>query len=199
MTHRPPELLDFLDSVRAGFAALKTGHDVERCVGQVFALLDAGEGALDVGGKRLPACDSLAEALRTAGTLTPAIARIAAAFAALEPSLTWRHRSDGPQSSANFMQGHANAMVCGPGGMEDRADAWIGVSLLAPTVRYPDHRHAPEEVYLVLSPGEFRQEDGPWFEPGPGGTFYNKPDILHAMRSGQAPLLALWCLRPDPA
>ena len=26
----------------------------------------------------------------------------------------------------------------------------VGVSLMAPAVQYPDHRHPPEEVYLAL-------------------------------------------------
>ena len=46
----------------------------------------------------------------------------------------------------------------------------------------------------MLSEGEFRQGDGEWFEPGVGGTFYNPPGIVHAMRSGNKPLFALWFL-----
>lgn len=147
----------------------------------------------------MPACSSLPQALRTAASTAPTLAGIATTFEALEPSLAWNRRSGGSFASANFMDGHANAMVVGPGGIENRDDAWVGVSLLAPHVRYPDHQHAPEEVYLALSPGEFRQADGQWFEPGVGGTFFNKPGIVHAMRSGQAPLFAVWCLRPSEA
>jgi hypothetical protein len=53
---------------------------------------------------------------------------------------------------------------------------------------------APEEVYVALSPGEWRQNDDPWIEPGVGGLFYNPPSIRHAMRSGPKPFLAAWCL-----
>ena len=48
----------------------------------------------------------------------------------------------------------------------------------------------------ILSLGEFRQADGPWFEPGIGGTVFNEPNVVHAMRSGSVPLFAVWCLRP---
>jgi hypothetical protein len=85
-------------------------------------------------------------------------------------------------------------MIVGPNGHEPREDVWVGVSLLAPEVRYPDHHHAPEEVYLVLSRGRFRQGDADWFEPGIGGSLYNMPNIRHAMASGSAPLFAIWCL-----
>jgi hypothetical protein len=116
-------------------------------------------------------------------------------FGAIESSLYWRRRTanDG-SASANFPDGHANAMILGPGGYEERRDVWLGVSLMAPNVRYPDHDHAPEEVYLVLSEGEFRQGNGPWFSPGVGGFLYNEPGIKHAMRSLDTPLFAFWAL-----
>jgi hypothetical protein len=85
-------------------------------------------------------------------------------------------------------------MIVGPGGIEEREDLWLGVTLMAPNVRYPDHFHEPEETYLVLSDGEFRQGEGDWFAPGVGGAFYNLPNIKHAMRSGERPLLAFWAL-----
>jgi quercetin dioxygenase-like cupin family protein len=97
-------------------------------------------------------------------------------------------------ASANMAEGHANAVIVGPGGVERRNDVRVGVSLLAPYVRYPDHNHPPDESYLVLSDGDFRQGDGDWFEPGIGGTLYNPPNIVHAMRSGNTPLLAFWLL-----
>jgi hypothetical protein len=118
-------------------------------------------------------------------------------FKAIEPFLEWRRRPtyDASTASSNFVLGHANAMVIGPSGLEDRRDVWLGVSLLAPEVRYPDHNHDPEEVYLVLSPGEFRQEEGHWFAPGIGGSVYNRPRIKHAMRSLAGPLFAFWVLQ----
>ena len=113
----------------------------------------------------------------------------------MEPHLCGRRRGGAaPMASPSFGEGHANAMIVGPGGIEERRDVWVGMSLLAPDVRYPDHSHSPEEIYLVLTGGEFRQADGAWFEPGVGGTFYNEPGILHAMASGDKPLLAVWCL-----
>jgi hypothetical protein len=87
-------------------------------------------------------------------------------------------------------------MIVGPAGLEHRTDAWLGVSLLAPHVRYPDHNHGPEETYLVASEGEFRQLDNEWFSPGRAGSFFNPPNIKHAMRSGDRPLLAFWALLP---
>lgn len=85
-------------------------------------------------------------------------------------------------------------MILGPAGLENRTDVWLGVSLLAPHVRYTDHSHAPEETYLVLSDGQFQHGESAWLSPGVGGSIYNPPWVRHAMRSGTAPLLALWAL-----
>ena len=79
-------------------------------------------------------------------------------------------------------------------GLEIRRDVWIGVSLMAPHMRYPDHRHPPEEIYIALSSGEWHQASKPWHEPGIGKLVYNPPNIVHAMRSADQPLLAVWFL-----
>ena len=87
------------------------------------------------------------------------------------------------------------AVLVGPGGLGPRGDVHIGVSLMAPHLTYPDHCHTPEEVYLALSPGFWRQAGTRWAEPGYGGIIHNPPNIVHAMCSGEEPLLAIWCLR----
>jgi len=104
------------------------------------------------------------------------------------------HRTADVKLGSPFANGHANATLIGQGGLEERDDVWVGISLMAPNIEYPEHHHAPEEVYLVMSPGHWRQDRGEWFEPGIGGLVCNTPNILHAMRSGSAPLLATWCL-----
>jgi hypothetical protein len=68
---------------------------------------------------------------------------------------------------------------------------------MAANVHYPNHDQAPEEIYLVLSAGEFQQGEGGWFSPGIGGSFYNAPGIRHAMRSLNTPLFAFWALLAD--
>jgi quercetin dioxygenase-like cupin family protein len=120
------------------------------------------------------------------------IRKVAGAFAAIAPIVPWYKRAhDGPDAD-HFAAGHGNALVVGPGGAEDRANVLVGVSLMAPQIRYPDHRHPPDELYLVLSDGEWRQGEAGWFRPVIGGTVRNPPGILHAMRSGATPLLAVW-------
>ena len=87
-------------------------------------------------------------------------------------------------------------MIIGDGGLEARQDLRMGASLLAPNTFYPNHQHPPEEVYIALTPGHWRQEAGPWREPGIGGLVYNPPNIIHAMQSDTSALLAIWMLPP---
>jgi quercetin dioxygenase-like cupin family protein len=117
---------------------------------------------------------------------------IATTVGELAPDLNWWSRMSSGDDPATFTDAHA--FIVGPGGLEDRDDAEIGVSLLAPNVRYPDHHHPPPEVYLAMTPGAWRKNDGPWIEPGIGGTIFNEPNVVHAMKSDSAPLFAIWCL-----
>lgn len=192
---RAPVLQDFLTSLAEAFRVSALEGEASTAIDKICRALQVPRPAGPGAPRRRPVCRHLSEALATARSGPAPVARVADAFAALEPSLAWKPRAaGGPFASDNWPEGHANATIVGPGGLEIRNDLSIGASLLAPRVRYPDHRHAPEEVYLVLSPGRFRHGASDWFEPGIGGTLYNEPSIGHAMASDDAPLLALWCL-----
>lgn len=120
---------------------------------------------------------------------------LAAAFRALEPDLPWQTRVM-PNAAPGFADNHASARVLGPNGMERRGGLVAGFSLVSPGVTYPEHDHPPEEIYLVLSGGEWWQAGGTWHAPGPCGIVHNPPGILHAMRGTSVPLLAIWFLLP---
>ena len=196
MKHRSEALQSFVDAADLAFDKFAQDANSRRSIRQIFAALKT-TGAERTGvGCRLPVCSHLYDTLGVE-TAHESLRGLVDRFKIIEPLLEWRRRSVYDSSASdNFVDGHANAMIIGPNGLEERGDIWLGVTLMAPNVRYPNHAHAPEEVYLVLSKGEFRQEDGAWFSPGIGGSFYNDPNIRHAMRSVETPLLALWALLP---
>lgn len=195
MPTRDAELQAFFDAAHAAFDEFAQDPASKRSLARIFAALEQPAAPSGQPGARLPACAHLAAAAAPGNFDHPALRRLATAFADLEPRIFWRRRETRhPSASANYADGHATAMIAGPGGLEPRTDAWLGVSLMAPQVRYPDHDHPPEETYLVMSDGEFSHGGSPWFRPGVGGSFYNEPGILHAMRSLDAPLLAFWAL-----
>lgn len=191
---RSAALQSFLDeAARAVRASARAGSAAERAADKVFDRCAAKGGvARDGEGGRLPVCDWLEPALATvAGTRR---AQVGAALGAIASELRWTRRSSADPSEPDFWNGHANAMIMGPGGLESRDDLWIGVTLMAPDITYVDHDHPPEEVYLSLSPGEWWNADMDWTDPGMTGLIYNPPGIRHAMRSGAKPFLALWFL-----
>lgn len=189
---RPQLLQDFLDATLPAMRARARDGDSPASLRRIStaSVLPGEPGS---GPARLPACDWLDRALgRKVGDVD--LAAVLRALTALSPMLCWRRRTGDDTASPNFADNHANAMIFGPGGVEERRDFWLGASLVAPQTRYPDHRHKPEETYLVLSPGQFRRNGSDWFEPGVGGSFFVPPDSIHAMRSGAEPLLAIWAL-----
>jgi len=196
MAARSSDLQEFLDRLREAFASANSQPPVSSVVAALYHAVEQPTMAGTPPPGALPVCGYLPTALGIARSSSRHLARLATAFEALEPRLAWMVRpSGGPFASANWQGGHANATIIGPErGLETRDDIVIGVSLLAPHVRYPDHRHPPEEVYLLLTPGRFQHGESGWFEPGAGGTLHNEPNIKHAMASQDDPLLAIWCL-----
>lgn len=183
---RSPLLQSFLDISAVSLRAACTGPALataEAVIARFPGLGDPGPTAA-----RVPVCDWVASAL---ARVSPRRADLAAGFAAIEGQLNWRPRAG---AEGAFRDGHANAVILGPGGLEVRDDVMVGVTVMTPNLRYIDHDHAPEEVYLPLSPGEWWNAGMDWTDPGPGGAIYNPPGIRHAMRSGPSPFLALWYL-----
>ncbi|MGX5850970.1 dimethylsulfonioproprionate lyase family protein [Mesorhizobium sp. PL10] len=146
--------------------------------------------------QRQPACRHLAECFAELEKIGGNLGKLAAALREIEPHLSWNNQSE-RRKSAMLAENYADSFIVGPGGFVPSSAIEIGVSVMAPHTTYPDHRHPPEELYLVLSPGEWRQNAEAWHEPGVGGVVYNPPDIVHAMRADAKPLLAIWCLPLD--
>ena len=198
MTFRDTNLQQLLDLSRGLIA--HSGHARAMAAGaRVFDRLAQGSGAsVAVAAERLPACQHMIEAALSGLAVRPSpLPELASAFAAVETGLRWTRRKNSEALGERFRDGHGNATLIGPGGIEERSDVWVGATVMAPQITYPDHDHPPEEVYIALSPGEWWNAAMDWTEPGPGGVIYNPPGILHAMRSGAQPFLALWFLPID--
>lgn len=189
---RSPAMQAFLDRCAEALQTA-TKDEAARAATAVRQRWDAMTG--QAGGSapaQLPVCKWIEPALTSAagGPRAP----LAAAFKAIADDLTWRRRSSADPRDTAFWDGHANAMILGPGGLEERSDLWLGATVMAPGVTYADHDHPPEEVYLSLAPGEWWNAEMDWTDPGPHGAIYNPPGIRHRMRAGEGPFLALWFL-----
>ncbi|MGE0859194.1 MAG: dimethylsulfonioproprionate lyase family protein [Gammaproteobacteria bacterium] len=195
MTARTPELQAFIDAFHAAIRArVAPDSPAAAAAARIFAALEVPGEQRPVQPWRLACCTHLARALDLAQQAGGVAAELARAFRALEPCLAWNVRGNAREVGEPFLSGHANAYFIGPGQLESRPEVMLGVSLVAPNILYPDHDHPPEEVYIALSPGDWRQNADAWVTPGIGGLVHNPPGIRHAMRAGAEPLLAAWCL-----
>lgn len=196
MVERAQDLGRFLDLLHQALASeAAQGTRPQALIEDIFAALATASANGQVLPATVPVCEHLQEGLADAQRQDGKVGAVAAALADLAPQIGWRRRPGSKEDAADFRDRHGSARIIGTDGLEPREDITVGISLLAPGTRYPDHQHPPEEIYLALSPGEWRQQDGPWHAPGPGGLVHNPPNIVHAMRAAtDAPLLAVWCL-----
>lgn len=198
MQPRSETLQNFLDAVQEALSArVKPGSPEASALLRVRTACELSVGT-QTPPKPLtqPACAHLETAIAGAKRAPADITRVARTLELLAPLLHWTLKSIADPA---FAAGHANTNLLGPypEALERRDDVRVGLSLMAPGITYPDHNHPPEEVYLALSRGYWRQQSRPWHEPGLGGVVYNPRGITHAMRSGAEPFLAVWCLPID--
>ena len=192
---RPEALARFLDVARAALSARVEEQTPPAAVAaRVFHALATSVGVIAPGVHVPPHTHRHLHPVLEHARASPEMFPLAEAFEALAPELRWRRRSGSAAHGRAFHEGHANADIVGPMGLEQRSDVWFGASLVAPDVQYVDHRHPPEEVYIVMSEGEWYREGRGWHTPGVGGVVYNPPNVVHSMRAGPRALLALWLL-----
>ena len=194
MTQRAANVQAFIQNAAPLFQSERLPEGGRAVAARVFQRLEAPSDDGKRHDTRYPACVWLDAALARFADDDTRYGDVARIIPLLEPHLGWSRRTTGANGSPNYVEGHVHGMICGPGGIESRYDVQLGFTVMAPGVRYPDHSHPPEEAYVLLSPGEFRQKEGEWFDPGIGGGIHNTRNSLHAMKSGEQPFLALWCL-----
>jgi dimethylpropiothetin dethiomethylase len=137
------------------------------------------------------------------GTIFPACHHIVEAIAYLPPSfqetvteankyLSWRVPGFGqlPPDLADHL---AVTEILGPQGLFQSDSVSLGIILLAPGVMYPTHKHAAEELYLVLSGHLHWYLDEQSVGTRHSGEFVcHKPWQRHAMTNGPKASLLFW-------
>ena len=138
-----------------------------------------------------PVLDYLEEAIQLAKA--GPLAGLAELFEQAAPGLAWSQNPSYTKANCSeaFLNGYAYAGISGPEGPVHCAAPRGGFMLMAPHIHYPGHHHGPKEVYLVLTPGtQWQLDEGDWFDVKAGDLIYHKPWRMHAMRTGEQPLLA---------
>jgi len=125
--------------------------------------------------------------------------RLAALLAASGDRLSWGQTYGEADLGKEFIERYGWTEVFGTRGHFENDGIAGGFLLLGPQTLYPDHRHEAEEVYVPLTGGtEWRMADGAFRRRQAGEVIHHRPNVGHAMRTGEDPLLAIYLWRGGP-
>jgi hypothetical protein len=135
--------------------------------------------------------------LPTIATAAPQVApSLVGAVLSSAATLAWHQTYTAREMSADFLDNYAWTEVLGLRGPMHSERLACGFLLLGPRTHYPSHCHAAEELYVPLSGrAEWRQGDGIWRLREPGTVIEHRSEELHAMRTQDEPLLAVYLWR----
>lgn len=92
------------------------------------------------------------------------------------------------------------AELIGPDGWTKSPKIRIGLFFQPAEFFYPWHRHAAEEIYLILGgAATWRAENKTPQTPPPGAFVFHHARQPHAMQTAESPLFAVWAWRGDIA
>jgi quercetin dioxygenase-like cupin family protein len=141
----------------------------------------------------LPVLDWLVGMTERAVPLTGSVVRTLVRTAG---RLRWSQSYRVPAVSETFLRNYGWTELLGLTGPVASEHLAAGFLMLAPQTHYPPHRHQAEELYVLLAGRAlWHQGTRPWTERGPGEFVHHHGDELHAMRTTEQPLLALYVWR----
>jgi hypothetical protein len=114
-------------------------------------------------------------------------------------ALVWGQTYSAADFGPHFLDNYGWTEVFGSRGPFVNGRVAGGFLLLGPDILYPDHHHVAEEIYIPLTGGaEWRTAGAPFVKRDAGEVIHHRPNVPHAMRTGTAPLLALYLWRGGP-
>lgn len=149
--------------------------------------------------RRQPVCSYLAQCV--AGSIL-VDANVAAALAAIEDRLNWCQSASYSDTvlGDGFMANYGWCELVGSAGFFPGDDFRLGMLLLGPHRHYKDHYHPAPELYWPLTgPSDWKRGAGGFATRAAGEIVWHKPFVMHATRTFDAPLLAVWCWTEDTA
>ncbi len=148
---------------------------------------------------RQPVCIHLAQCIAETILVD---ANLAAALAAVEDRLNWCQSASYSDAvlGEGFMANYGWCEIVGSAGFFPGADFRLGLLLLGAHRHYKDHYHPAPELYWTLTgPSDWKRGAGGFETRAAGETIWHKPFVMHATRTLDTPLLAVWCWTEDTA
>ena len=147
--------------------------------------------------RTLPACTWLAETIAATMMVSPSVS---AALAEIAPHLRWKQNSNYSDEllGEGYMASYAYSEFIGSDGFYPGDDFLMGLLLLGPNRTYKDHAHPAPEIYWTLTgPSLWRHAPGEFAARPAGSVIWHAPGMIHATRTQDEPLLALWIWTQD--
>jgi len=134
-----------------------------------------------------------------AGLAMPAARPLAGLLAGRRDAYRWGQTYTAADFGQGFIDNYGWLEVFGTRGHFVNEGLAAGVLLLGPHVVYPDHHHIAEEFYIPLTAGtEWRMGNEAFRPRAAGEVIHHASNVGHAMRTGDAPLLAAYLWRGGP-
>ncbi|HVW57478.1 MAG TPA: dimethylsulfonioproprionate lyase family protein [Rhizobiaceae bacterium] len=187
----PMTIQQLLDTTRSYLA----GRD-DRLVNDFVATLDWAREPRRLDPRPLPCLSHLGDVLAHAGEKERPLVRLIVENA---QSLAWGQTYRADDFGEAFLRNYGWMELFGTRGhfVNDRFAG--GFLLLGPHIDYPDHHHIAEEIYIPLTGGaEWRAGDTGFRKWAAGEVIHHPSNMVHAMRTGDAPLLAFYLWRGGP-
>jgi mannose-6-phosphate isomerase-like protein (cupin superfamily) len=147
---------------------------------------------------RLPVTRELPYAIDAA--LGTPLAGIATDFTEIEPLLRWRQNPNYTTATIGevFLERYGYVELVGRDCPWQSENIAVGFLLLGRGAHYPVHHHPAREVYhVVAGASEWWRSERDWTAEPPGAAIYHAPNVRHATRVLEVPLLALYCWQGD--
>jgi mannose-6-phosphate isomerase-like protein (cupin superfamily) len=136
--------------------------------------------------------------LQQAASYAPSgpLAGLAQSVSGAAATMAWRQTYRPGEMTAGFLDRYGWSEVFGLKGPVAAEKIAGGFLLLGPDTVYPSHAHVAEELYVPLSgSAEWQVGDSPFRQREPGSAIWHGSGAAHAMRTANAPLLALYLWR----
>jgi hypothetical protein len=127
-------------------------------------------------------------------------ADIAASLAAIEEHLNWQRSASYTDKllGEGFLDNYGWCELIGSEGFFPGDDFRLGFLMLGPHRHYKDHYHPAPELYWPLTgPSDWKKGAGGFETREAGVTIWHPPLRIHATKTGDQPLLAVWAWTRD--
>jgi hypothetical protein len=190
------DLRVLLAALRTCFEAGRSRQDaIGEEIRKVSAALDRVDAQpLDIQPTPHPLIRYLPAALALTRAHSPEVASVLEPIAELLP---WRYGYQVRPEAAGLENAMGWAELVGPEAPFRSGEVCFGLTLIGPGSYYPPHHHPAIELYVVLAGHADWTAGGQTATQPPGATILHHADIVHAMRTGEEPLLAIYSWTGD--